>query len=405
MAGPTSSSAYALRQILVAVLAAICIIPSLLLIWWRASADILMNKARTPSEMKLAAGRDPLNDRYLVLLAQKLEEDGQSSVNAWRSAIAANPRRDLSLTQAAIASEISGDPGRAEQLLLQAEQYNHLWLPRWSLANFYARHNRPVETFRWAHQAMLRSYSDPSALFVLCRQAGASDSLLLDRIIPATPAALGAFVYFLVRQNEPDSLEQATAEYLKSARASGVDPLETGAAAVTALIRANRPDPALRLWRSLPLPYPAEVLTNPGLSRPLRPPAFDWQIHTVAGVETLRGVPNRGIKFTLSGQQPESAELLAQDLYLPATGGWTLTFEYETRGFTQPRSGLRWSLTGSESVQDLPLTDDWRTASATWVAAQGLHRLSLDLIRVTGQPRVEGELRLRNLRLKAGDAR
>ncbi|MGJ5815162.1 hypothetical protein [Paludibaculum fermentans] len=377
-----------------------------------------MNKARTPEEMRAASAIDPLNDLHLIRLAQKLEDDGQPSLEAWRQAITVNPRRDLSLTQAAIAAELSGSTPEAEHLLLQAEQYNHLWLPRWSLANFYARHNQASQTFRWAREAMLRSYADPSALFLLCRNSGASNADLLQSIIPPTPAARGAFVYFLVRQKEPDSLELAAAAYLKSAQISGTRPIEkveTVAAAITALIAADQPDPAWRLWTLLDsahlLPYAAgtaaQPLVNPDLRPPLRPPAFDWQIPAVAGVETLRGVPDNGIKFTFSGTQPEFAELLAQNLYLRAANEWTLAFEYETRGFSQPKAGLRWKLGGADAVQDLVLTEDWQPASITWNVppASGLRRLSLEIVRVNGQPRVEGELRLRALQFRAGGAK
>lgn len=382
------------------------------MIWWRYSAESLMNKARTAAEMRAAAAADPRNDLHLIRLAQKLEEDGQPSLDAWRQAIAVNPRRDLSLTQAAIAEELSGSPAEAERLLLQAEQYNHLWLPRWSLANFYARHNRASETYHWAHEAMLRSYADPGALFLLCRSSGASDAELLKSIIPATPRALGAFVYFLVRRNEPDSLEPAASAYLKSAQVSGTRPIEkveTVSAAITALIAADRPEPAWRLWTSLKaaqlLPYAEGPLVNPELKLPLNPPAFDWRIPVVPGVETLRGVPENGIKFTFSGTQPENAELLGQDLYLRGDSEWTLTFEYETRGFTQAKTGVQWKLNGSDTVQDLALTEEWKTASVTWEVPPGLHRLSLQIVRVNGQPRVEGELRLRGLQLKAGGGR
>ncbi|MBN9660678.1 MAG: hypothetical protein J0H49_20980 [Acidobacteria bacterium] len=370
-----------------------------------------MNKARTSSEMRAAAAVDPRNDLYLIRLAQKLEEEGRPSLEIWRQAIAANPRRDLSLTQAAIAAELNGGTDDAEKLLLQAEQYNHLWLPRWSLANFYARHDRAGETFRWARAAMLRSYGDPGALFLLCRNSGASDTELLKSVIPATPQALAAFVYFLIRRNEPDSLELAASAYLKSAQDSGtrqVGKVETVSAAITALIAADRVEPAWRLWTSLAslhlLPYSAEPLVNPGLKLPLSPPAFDWRIPAVPGVETLRGVPENGIKFTFSGTQPETAELLVQDMFLRGAGNWTLTFEYETRGFTQARSGVQWKLSGSDTVQDLALAEEWKTASITWAVPPGLHRLSLEIVRVNGQPRVEGELRLRGLRWTAGGA-
>ncbi|MGC4049630.1 MAG: hypothetical protein QM757_08980 [Paludibaculum sp.] len=183
---------------------------------------------------------------------------------------------------------------------------------------------------------------------------------------------------------------------------------ETVAAAITALIAADQPEPAWRLWTALEaarlLQYGVQPLVNPDFQVPLRPPAFDWRIPVVPGVETLRGVPDKGIKFTFSGNQPETAELLAQELYLRGSSGWQLTFEYEIRGVTQAKTGIRWKLSGADAVQELALTEEWRSATVAWQVPPGLHRLSLEIARVNGQPRVEGELRLRGLRWKAGGA-
>ncbi len=364
---------------------------------------------------------DPANDLYLILRAQRKEELGGNSLADWQRAIEVNPRRGFSLTQAAIAAEISGDLATAERLFLQAEHYNQLWLPRWSLANYYARNGRSQDLFRAARLALERAWPDQLPLLRLCRENGASDSIFLSEIIPPRPRNLAAFISLLIEEQSFDHLPDATLRFLQSSRTAG----EPGAAAapvvataVTALLDANRPTDAINIWNAAFTSRWSKdaPLINLGLDAPAEPPGLDWSIPMIAGIDTNRGLPPGGIKFTFSGSQPESAELLSQTVYLPGGRTWTLGFEFQTRNITASQEGITWVLTprgGGSHLSPLPppstlVSEDWAPASVSWAlpAEDQIYRLALTLRRPAGQVRPEGELFLRSFSFRSnGQAR
>ena len=399
-------------RVAVAVFATVVLVPVLHLVWNRTRADALARSDGSPAGLTAAARLDPGNDVYWILLAQRREERGEKALPDWLRAVELNPRRDLSLTQAAISAEFAGDVALAERLLLQAERYNRLWLPRWSLASFHARHDNPQQLAHWARLALERAYGDRTPLFRLCREAGAPAAFMLKEIVPADAASLSAYLDYTVAEGSVDDIEPAAARLLDVRSREHVRAAST---AVAALIGAGRPRAALRIWNRIAgarlIPYPlwqAEVpLANPRLLAPLAPPAFDWRIPTVAGVESRRGVPEGGIKFTLSGQQAEAVELLAQTLFLAHGGEWTLEFEYQTRGVSAAQSGLDWELEPLGAGPALEPSDDWTPARAIWHAppGEGLYRLSFGVRRPIGQTRIEGEVWLRGLSLRAGGLR
>ncbi|MBI5084427.1 MAG: hypothetical protein HZB13_07510 [Acidobacteria bacterium] len=155
------------------------------------------------------------------------------------------------------------------------------------------------------------------------------------------------------------------------------------------------------------IPYPAwsptSPLVNPSLELPLSPPAFDWHVPSVEGVDSLRGVPPSGIKFAFSGHQPESAELLYQALFLLGGRAWTLSFEYQTRGIAPAQSGLFWNLSAAGDSPPLHPSEEWSSFSVSWTMPpqDSLRRLALIFRRPPGQVRTDGELYIRGLRLEA----
>ncbi len=382
----------------------------------RLQADRLVSTNPTPAQLSTAAQLDPLNDLYPILLAQARQDRGLDPLPAWRAAIAVNPRRPLSLTQSAIAAELAGDPAEAERLLLQAAHYNQLWLPRWSLANFHARLGHQAQTLHWARLAFERSHGDRTALFRLCLDAGASPDQILDQILPHTPDTLGSFTHFLAADPAapPQTLHRSASLHLA---ARSPDPLPAALHATNALIAAHQSALALDLWARLStlrlLPYPphdpANPLVNPAFLQPLPGRGFDWSIPEIPGVESFPGIPTNGIKFLFSGQQPETATLAQQTLVLAGGRPWTLSFASQTLQIEAAANGLAWTLTPLGSLQPLPAqalpnltSEEWTDHSITWQLPPGeaLYLLSLDLRRLSGHTRIEGEARFRDLRFR-----
>ncbi|MBI4890140.1 MAG: hypothetical protein HY821_05900 [Acidobacteria bacterium] len=413
---PSSHSLSTAMRLILAAFATLLLFAAALPIVRRLQADLLAANNPTPEALAAAARLDPLNDIYPILLAQAFQDRDQDPRPAWRAAITINPRRPLSLTQAAIANELAGDPRAAEQLLLQAARFNQLWLPRWSLANFYARTSNPSKTLRWAQLAFERSYGDRTALFRLCLNAGASPEDILDHVLPRSPANLAGFTHFFAADpaSPPQTLHRAASLHLAS---HSPHPLPATLHAINALIAARQPALALDLWSQLSalqlLPYPPRTpsapLVNPAFLLPLEGRGFDWSVPQIPGVESTPGVPTRGIKFLFSGIQPESTTLLQQTLVLEGARDWTLAFSCQTIQIESAANGLSWSLTPLGSNEPLPSSsapnltaDDWTPYSITWQLppGQSLYVLSLDLRRLSGHTRIEGEARFRDLQLR-----
>jgi len=378
----------------------------------------------TESHPKIGAVRraidlDPTNDLYRVLLAQRLEESGHDAMPIWREALRLNPRRSLTLTQAAVSAEAAGDTPTAEHLLLQAAHYNQLWLPRWSLVNFYARHSRRDDLLKWSRLALERAHTGQTPVFLQCREAGATNATMLRDVVPASPRNMAPYLFFLINSKDYDSLPAAAAAYLAATRAARTPSSEVATTlswATGALIEARRGEEAVAVWNSgLPSRWSEQSpLINAQLAKPVTPPGLDWALKEPEGIEANLGVIDHGAKFTFSGRQPEAAELLAQTLYLPGDAVWTLRFEAQTRNLNAGESGLGWRLTALDDGAVMEPTsppqtlegDDWRQFAVSWRALPGrrLYRLALRIDRVHGRVRAEGELLLRELSFARAEA-
>lgn len=412
---------HAYWRVVLAALTSFLIVSVATIILRRLQASHLPFPNPTIQTLQEAATLDPANEAYPIHMAQALQDEGGDPLPAWKKAISLNPRNDLALTQAAIASELSGDLAGAERLLLQAARTNQLWLPRWSLANFYFRQGRHELTLHWAALALQRAYGDRTALFRLCLEAGASADRILNLIAPEDVENLASYTYFLAGngKRDPAALETATTRYLQAARRKALPPERTLAPAIYAvntLIATTEPAPAVRLWNRLSaaglLPYPASSperpLTNQDFAQPVPGGGFDWRIPQTPGIESYPGVPRQGIKFVFSGSQPESAILLEQVVHLRGGRSWELSQECQTMALNSANAGLAWVLTPVAGGTQLaprssaPLVaDDWQRISTTWDVPPGdaLYRLTLEIRRQTGQTRADGEARLRGFRL------
>lgn len=58
-----------------------------------------------------------------------------------------------------------GDNAAAEKFYLQAAKLDHLFAPKWTLANFYFRQQNPVKFFQWAKETLAITSNDSEPLF------------------------------------------------------------------------------------------------------------------------------------------------------------------------------------------------------------------------------------------------
>lgn len=391
---------------LVPVVVAGMVAPVWVLSGRRGWADWQYVQARTPEALEAACRLDPGRADCRAAVARAREEQAADAGREWGRVLELNPRSASYLAQAALAAEFRGDIRGAERLLLQAARYNRLWLPRWSLANFYYRQGRLEEFRRWAALAFERAYGDRTALFRLCRAAGVEDGVMLEEMLGTDAENLGAWVGYLAMEGPVEALPAAAVKYIDKAPGEAVWRVN---GAIRALLRAGHGGEAAGLWSAMSrrgwIPYPewseAAPLVNPGFRRPVPGAGLDWEVAHGAGFEVIPGVPPGGIKITFSGRQPERVELLAQEVLLRGGQAWRLEFEYQTPGIGAGATSLGWRLGGVEAAVGRLSSEEWTRGAVVWEVPEGLQVLRLGLWseRPRGQARHEGELRLRGVSL------
>jgi hypothetical protein len=377
----------------------------------RAYSDARARSSQTLAELERACSLDLQRASCWARLAEAREALGEDGFAAWQQSLTLNPRDASVLVQAALSAESRGDLHTAERLLVQATVYNHLWLTRWTLANFYFRHSHP-EFWTAMRSALERSHGDPTAAFRLCRDAGAGAAEMLDRVLPQVPEMYEAFVRFLISEGAIDDLPAAAERYAKQATPAARGSVASAlTAAVHMLLAAGRAQEALTIWNDLAvrgyIPYPAwsaEVpLVNGKFDPPLSTPAFDWRAPRSEDISPNFGTPPGGVKISLSGRQPEDAEILSQFLLLRPRSRYLLSFDYQTPGITADESALYWTIlqTRSETLA----SSTWQRISVRFEIPAGeqpsLAKLALVAGRKHGHARMQGEVWIRHMRLEA----
>jgi hypothetical protein len=354
-----------------------------------------------PGALDRAARLTPGDARIHMALAATGE--ARARRQALERALAANPRSSRARLELALVDEFEGRPERAEEQLAEAARLDRTFEPRWSLAGFYFRRHATENFWRWAGAAAQIAPGEATALYRLAWEMSGDADAIWRRVVPPAAQTRAAYVLFLLSRRKLDAAGRAAAELASQDAAASREALLE---ACDQLIAAGMPAPALEIWNRMARsgavpggvldPVRGAVLTDAAFEvAPGR--GFGWRIWPFAGVSTSRAAPERGLRFSFSGSQPDG-ELMSQTA--PLVAGKTYRFEIECRAEDIPEaSGLVWRLPGG--VADVPVGQEWRRLSAGFTAPEsGLGRLSLAYRRKAGSTRIEGSLFVRAARLE-----
>ena len=106
--------------------------------------------------------------------------------------------------QLGLLCEAENDFPRPKQSLSQAASVDSTFLPSWSLANFYFRHENAARFWYWAQRAAQMAPDDATALFRLAWYVSPNAREIENRLQMKTPAIEAQFVNFLITQGDPD---------------------------------------------------------------------------------------------------------------------------------------------------------------------------------------------------------
>ena len=339
-----------------------------------AVADSLYRSDRVEA-LERAVHLDAGNARLHGWRAELEERAGMDSSAALRTATALDPLEASWWIRRGLRAEIAGDARGAEAALLEAARVSRQFEPRWALVNFYFRRGDEKQFWRWTRAALEMSYDDVTPVFRLCwRMAGSADEVL--RVLPARAEPRKKYVAFLLADGRLDAV--APVAPLVSDRAVLLE-------ACDRLLSSDRTEAAVAVWNSLcmrrivgyaPLdPGRGVVVTNGDFGVPPSGSGFDWRVVPHPQISVSYG---DGVKFSLSGSQPESCELLWQ--FLPVARGYSVRSE----------------CVGTSA--DTARTSACATWGITW-RMEG-NRLALVCSRLPGRTRFEGTVTLRRVWLE-----
>jgi hypothetical protein len=357
-----------------------------------ARADFYFRRA-TPAAVQRAAEIAPLNTEYLAMRALQLDYDGADSTSLREKIAALNPYSSAPRIRLGLAAEISGDSGRAEHWLLDAASVDHQFEPRWTLANFYFRAGKPDPFWKWMRAALDVSYGDRAPAFDLCWRVSTNAAEILNRAIPRRHQVIASYLVYLSQASRLSAIPEV-ARKLAGYRDPADVPLLFGVC--DQLLQANHPS-ALDVWLLSGQSAPSGIFNGDFGTAPLNH-GFDWRPLESPGITHVNLNAPLGHRIALNGRQCESCALLQQTLHLAPGKSYTLLWEARTSGIKSP-TGLEWRIAGQHAM--LSPSADWSGGQLPFDAAASFVVLDLAYQRPLGEPRAEGKVELRNIRLVA----
>ncbi len=364
----------------------------------------------TAASIPAAVQLVPYNSAYVSRLAAWRQAE---KIALLHRAIKLNPFDFESLIQLGFASEFqSHDLKTAERYYLRAADVNKMFLPRWTLTNFYFRRDRIAEFFYWAKQALAITPYSPEPIFVqmwlISQDAGKIASAVPDR-----PRALLPYAWFLSNNHQEDAIPPIV-QRLVQAVGKG-DPHAWGrddllAAIEDRLVAEGKRNPALTVWADLvkarwlaeSIPSSIHPVTNSNFKSIFYRHGFDWTTPDVDGVRVEQSPVEGEVRLTFSGNEPERCTVLRQ--YLPLQAGRNYLFEWQAESeLLDTPSGLTWHIKPVASAEGSDLTSGDLAASQShnWQLRSPLHAeldlLTLDYARPLGHLRAKGAVVLKSV--------
>ena len=286
-------------------------------------------------------------------------------------------------------SENEGEVEAAEQELLHAVRLDRGYLPRWTLANFYLRHENAA-AWPMAAEALriaVHGGQDTAALFETCWQFRPEAEFLLRHVVGHDVDTVRLYVQFLLTTERTAALREAALLLPHS-----TDTLLLRASDM--LLKSGDVAGAKQIWdKAVPASAAGELLTNAEFQTP-RQLGFDWRFNDLPESRINFG---GSLQMECTGRQPDPLEILFQ--FVPLTAGsYRLAWERESTGIP----GLFWQATDSQSGALLFRKQVVAGAQVEpfQIQANVLVRLALRLERLPGARRFEGQVLLKNLSLR-----
>ncbi len=369
------------------------------------ASSLFDHGGRRPVEA--AAKLVPFNSAYLARLSGY---EPQQRTALLQRAATLNPYADQTWLQLGFDAEFHhADFAAAEKYYLKAADMSHLYLPRWTLTNFYFRRQDKPEFLKWAHAALQITPYSADPIFTELRLVDPGGQEIAP-YIPNRPEILEQYLIFLMNAGQFASVPPVLDRLVASAPRS--EAFLYGLSDVIGpdldhLLASSYVTEALRMWNTLSkaqwipfdTPDPARPLTNGSFAN-LFGHGFDWTLFASPGVSTTPPGAAHEIAIELSGDQPENCAILQQ--WVPVGPGmhYRLQWKFESRGFSGS-SGLFWHLRGPNLNLTSPDLVSQTSSAWDFGTPLGLHNglLTLEYSRPLGETKSSGSLSLQQVSL------
>ncbi|HCC56603.1 MAG TPA: hypothetical protein DEQ47_04960 [Solibacterales bacterium] len=362
----------------------------------------------------------PGSARYRLRQAALLERDNPAGGDAavgrlLEDATTIEPRLAEPWMQRGLYLEIHGHKNQAEQMLLRAADADHTFKPAWTLANFYARH-ADIDKF-WTYARQCLQLTEPAGyapepVFDLCWRVSDDAPTILNRAVPPVPPVRAAYALYLTSLRKPSAALPAWRTLNRTGMADEFGP---SLPLCDLLIQTGDAAGAVEVWNGYAAahgragldPARGRSLTDGNLEREPAGRGFNWALPRSHGIDNRYFGDENEVRVELDGDQPESAELLTQNIPVVPGARYRLRFQYQTTDI-EPGSGLSWAAVEPATGAPQPSTCaslssaepaggacEFQTASG-----QSLLRLALRYSRPLGTLRAHGSIRISHVRLE-----
>jgi len=124
-----------------------------------------------------------------------------------RAAVSLNPRLASAWIQLGLDAEADGNLPEAETDLLSAASVDHLYIPAWTLSNFYFRRGDASKFWPWAIRAADLTYDDYRPLLRLADALERSPQQVATRLGGGAPL-LRAYMDILINEHRLDAARE-----------------------------------------------------------------------------------------------------------------------------------------------------------------------------------------------------
>jgi hypothetical protein len=370
--------------------------------WEFACADYLFQKD-TEESVRAAIRMVPDGWEYYMRLAQL---DRGHAPELLATSLRLNRYDAQADIELGLQYEAEGDFGRAEKLLLDAYEVDHTYLPRWTLANYYFRHDNMPAFWAWARSAAEMPADDVGPLFELCWRVSPDPEKIAGAILNEKPELIRQYLGFLLAKDQLRAVAIVAPRLVRSGEPDTDRPLLFSV--VNRLVAANDAAAANALWHLLIEQHwvvaDATVPNNADFVREPLPVSFDWALPENPGLHSWPG--SSGLETEFTGSQPEDCTVAEQTVAL-TPGNYTMAYTYHTSDIP-PGTGIRWQIIDAKSntvLADSPdLSSDTLNHSALAFSVPpgaSLLRLRLAYRRALGTPRISGMLVVLSTQIQA----